>query len=86
MLDHLRHRAARRFQRQGVSGFERRALAHLNELARRLHLLTPEFRIAIVQPGLSRVQANANSLELLASTELHLQETYASPLSVITSP
>jgi hypothetical protein len=48
--------------------------------------LTPEFRIFIVQPGLSKGRAGEDQLALLAVTELYLQETYAIPLGVIASP
>lgn len=54
-------------------------------MKRRLRTLRPEFHISIVQPGLSQACAEMAQLELLAVTELYLQETYAVPFGVIAS-
>jgi hypothetical protein len=85
LLDHLVHREGKRLSKGGVSRFERGNLQLLTQLKRRLRSLRPGFQIYIVQPGLSRADAKADHLELLAVTELHLKETYNVPLVVIAS-
>jgi hypothetical protein len=85
LLDHLILREGKRLSKGGVSRFERGSLAFLSHLKKRLRLLQPELQIYIVQPGLSRADAGADHLELLAVTELHLKETYNVPLVVIAS-
>ena len=64
---------------------EKGDLQHLRILARRAPRLKPEFKIFVVQPGLSKAKAGIDELELLGATELHLQETYRIPLTVIAS-
>jgi hypothetical protein len=85
LFDHLRHREASRLERTGVSRFERGGFERLDEIARQAPYLTPEFKAFVVQPGLSRARAALNQLELLAVTELYLQETYAIGFGVIAS-
>jgi hypothetical protein len=85
LIDHLRYRESARVSKHGGSRFELGDLSRLAEMARQVPYLTPEFKIFIVQPGLSRSQATTNQLELLAVTELYLQETYAIELGVIAS-
>lgn len=85
MLQHLRNREESRLQRCGVSRFERGDDTILDQITRQCHYLQPEFTIFIVQPGLSKVRVTDGQLNLIAATELYLQETYAIPLKVITS-
>lgn len=85
LLAHLRQREVSRIDRHNVSRFERGDLIKLDEIARQVHFLTPEFVIFVVQPGLSKAAAETSQLELLAATELYLQETYNIPLGVIAS-
>ena len=61
-------------------------MGRLDQIAQRVHVLDPDFKIFIVQPGLSTGRADTNQLELLASTEMYLQETYTIPFGVIGSP
>jgi len=68
-----------------VSRFEQGDLSTLAEVARRAPLLTPEFRIAVVQPGLSKRQAGVAQLDLLGATELYLHETFEIAFDVIAS-
>jgi hypothetical protein len=82
---HLKQREGSRMERHGVSRFERGDLARLDEVARRARFLTPVFTIVIVQPGLSRSAAEQSHLELLAVTEMYLQETYDIAFRVIAS-
>nr|WP_246408255.1 DEAD/DEAH box helicase family protein [Microvirga lupini] len=86
LLQHLRRRSAERERKHGVSRFEVGNDADLAALAHRARLLIPDFRIFIVQPGLSKANASREQLDLLAATEAYLKETYAIPLTVIGSP
>jgi hypothetical protein len=55
-------------------------------ILRKLPHLVPEFRIFVVQPGLSRARAITSQLELLAVTEAYLQETFGIAMTVYASP
>lgn len=91
LLKHLRRREdgrrlkAARIGEPHVSRFERGDLRALRDIAKQAPLLIPEFKIFVVQPGLSRTAAVNKQLELLAATELYLMETSATPLGVIAS-
>jgi hypothetical protein len=85
LLKHLRYREERRLEKHNVSRFQRGDLDVLDEIARVASQLIPEFKITIVQPGLSKAKALATHLELLAATELYLQEAFAIELGVIAS-
>lgn len=85
LIEHLRNRDEGRTTKHNVSRFERGGLIRLIEISRQLPFLTPDFKIFVIQPGLSKAQASVSQLELLASTELYLQETFAIPFGVIAS-
>lgn len=85
LVRHLRLRNDSRVRKQGVSRFERGDDRALADIAQRLPYLTPEFRIYIVQPGMSRGQVTVEMLELLAATETYVQSTFAAELAVIAS-
>jgi hypothetical protein len=85
LLNHLAQRDARRVKRHGVSRFERGDVKALTNLRRRLPFLEVDFRIMIVQPGLSQEQVDDSTLDLLAATEVYLKETFGIPLTVIGS-
>lgn len=91
LLKHLRRREDARRQKTAkageahVSRFERGDLRLLKDIARRAPALVPEFKIVIVQPGLSRAAAVNKQLELLGATEVYLMDTSAIPLGVIAS-
>lgn len=86
LVRHLRCREESRLEKHPESSrFEKGDMSRLDHIAQRAHLLVPNFKIFIVQPGLSASRAEVNQLELLASTELYLQETYAIPFGVIAS-
>jgi hypothetical protein len=85
LFGHLQRRQLGREKRGGLTRMEKGDLTQLRILARRASRLKPEFKIFIVQPGLSKAEAGVDELELLGATELHLQETYRIPLMVIAS-
>jgi superfamily II DNA or RNA helicase len=85
MLDMLINRDAARFQRTGISGIELGDGKLLRKVRRRAHLLAPSLSVWIVQPGMSKAAATTNQLQLLAVTELYLNETHAAPFGVIAS-
>lgn len=85
LLSHLRRREGARLRKHEVSRFERGDFALLDDISRSAPFLTPEFKIWIVQPGLSKEGASMDQLDLLAVTELYLRETHAIELGVIAS-
>jgi hypothetical protein len=85
LLGHLLRRESKRLSAGGVSRFEKGDFQALQTLARKAPLLKPDFKIFIVQPGLSARAAGPDELELLGATEIHLKETYQIPLEVIAS-
>lgn len=91
LFKHLRRRDESRRENAKKAGtpfitrFERGDLRALRDLAKRSTLLVPEFKIFLVQPGLSKAAANNKQLELLGVTDLYLLETYAIELHVIAS-
>lgn len=85
LIQHLYLREDRQLERHRVSRFERGDIAKLDEIARDVQFLIPEFKIFVVQPGLSRSKADTPQLELFAVTELYLQETFAAEFGVIAS-
>ncbi|MFT9206418.1 hypothetical protein [Acetobacter orientalis] len=68
-----------------VSRFERGDLRGLRDLGKKAKLLLPEFKVFIVQPGLSKKALVNRQLDLLGATELYLMDTAAIPLGVIAS-
>ena len=58
-------------------------LTLIKEKSKRFH--SSDYKIYIIQPGLSKDKANEQQLELLAVTENHLLETYKINLEVIAS-
>lgn len=68
-----------------VSRFERGDLRGLRDLGKQAKLLLPEFKVFIVQPGLSKKALVNRQLDLLGATELYLMDTAAIPLGVIAS-
>lgn len=83
--DDLRRKRAEKDGAQFVTRFERGDAKTLHDLARKLPMLTPEFKIFVVQPGLSRSQAVTSQLELLGVTEAYLMETFGIGMGVIAS-
>jgi superfamily II DNA or RNA helicase len=84
-LLHLINREKDRMKKTGVSRFERGDFKHLQEIRNQARSLMPEFRIFIVQPGLSKAGLSDDQRELLGSTELYLYETFGIEFGVIAS-
>lgn len=87
LFDHLRHRESKRqTDYGGESRFERGTAADLARIERKARVLELDFRVYIVQPGLSKSKVTGSQLDLLGATETYLLDTYAVPLRVIASP
>lgn len=86
MLRHLLHQEEARLNAGKASRFERGDRADVQRLLNAMRTMAVEFRIYIVQPGLSKAKMAAAFLDVLNATETFLQETYSMPLRVVTSP
>ena len=85
LFTHLLRREARRREAEGASRYEKgdgELLLTIREMSR---LCPLSLKIFIVQPGLSKVQATREQLELLSVTDTYLMETYRLPFVVIAS-
>jgi superfamily II DNA or RNA helicase len=83
LFTHLLRREARRQEKGGPSRYEEGdgdLLLTIREMSR---LCPVSLKICIVQPGLSKVQASREQLELLSVTETYLMETYRLPFLVV---
>jgi superfamily II DNA or RNA helicase len=85
LLRHLRKRETTRLGKGKPSRFEKGDMRLLNEIEAKSPILIPDFKIFMVQPGLSKTSVSADQMKLLASTELYLQETFGVPLEVISN-
>jgi hypothetical protein len=85
LLKHLVLREYKRQQKYNKSRFEKGDLDKINMMAQRARYLEPAFKVFIVQPGITKSNVTNDQLDLLAATELYLQETYAVDLEVIAS-
>ena len=85
LLKHMEYREKQRLARRAPSRFERGDLAVLRRIGNQLKQLDRDFRLYLVQPGLSRQKATAEHLELLGATETYLVETFRLRLGVICS-
>jgi superfamily II DNA or RNA helicase len=86
LFTHLLKREPRRYKNNTYSRFELGTIEDLimiREISRRLRT---KFKIFIVQPGLSKLNASNDQLRLLSVTENYLMETYMIPFGVIASP
>jgi superfamily II DNA or RNA helicase len=86
LLKHLIQRDVDRVNKKGVSRFEVGSRKTILGARRKLSRLQPQFKVSIVQPGLSKGHVTSQQLELLGATKLYLKETYQIPLTVIASP
>jgi hypothetical protein len=84
-LMHLVEREKSRKRKSGVSRFERGTFKQLQEMRGEARALMPEFRIFIVQPGLSKAKVADDQRELLSTTDLYLHETLGIEFGVIAS-
>jgi superfamily II DNA or RNA helicase len=85
MLRHLLHQEEARQKASKPSRFERGGRADIQRLINGVRALSFEFRVHIVQPGLSKAQVAPAFLDVLGATEVFLQETYSMPLRVVAS-
>jgi superfamily II DNA or RNA helicase len=85
MLRHLLHQEESRLKAGKASRFERGDRADVQRLLNAIRTMNVEFRIQIVQPGLSKAKLEPAFLDVLGATETFLQETYSMPLRVVTS-
>jgi superfamily II DNA or RNA helicase len=86
LFKHMINRESKRLSNNKNTRFEKGTLADLaliKEKSKRFY--KTDFKIYIVQPGLSVGNASEQQLELLAVTENHLLETYKIDLEVIAS-
>lgn len=83
LIIHMRARESRRIAENRASRFEMGDMKMLRTIERMVKFYKADFRIFIVQPGLSKEKVSAEQLELLGSTELYLRETVNIPLEVI---
>lgn len=85
LVPHLISREQHRLEKGQATRFDLGNFQALQEIARRLEVLRPEFRVVVVQPGLSRASASRPVLELLAATSLYLFETFNIEFGVVAS-
>lgn len=86
LIRHMIERECRRITNNRSTRFEKGTLidlALIKEKSKRFY--KTDFKIYIIQPGLSAKNASEQQLELLAVTENHLLETYKIDLEVIAS-
>jgi superfamily II DNA or RNA helicase len=84
-LLHLLNREKRRVKKYGATRLERGDFKQLVGVRGEARGLSPEFRIFIVQPGISKAAVTPDQRELLSSTELYLNETRSIRFGVIAS-
>jgi hypothetical protein len=85
MLRHLLHQEEARQKAGKNSRFERGGRTDLQRLINGIRTLSFEFRVYIVQPGLSKPKIAPAFLDVLGATEIFLKETYSMPLHVVAS-
>jgi superfamily II DNA or RNA helicase len=86
LFTHLLRRNSLRLGRGQTTRFERGDIALLSTIREISSSCEVSLRVFIVQPGLSKLQASHQQLELLGVTENYLLETYQLPFRVIGSP
>jgi superfamily II DNA or RNA helicase len=85
LFNHLQRREPKNRKGMKTSRFEVGEMERLFRLKEMSRLKRVEFRIYIVQPGLSKKIVSSEQLELLSVTENYLMETYKIPFGVIAS-
>jgi superfamily II DNA or RNA helicase len=85
LIHHMKRREARRVNYSKPTRFEIGDMNTLAQVEKMARFFRSEFKIFVVQPGLSRAQVKTDQLELLGATELYLKETYNIGLGVIVS-
>jgi hypothetical protein len=85
LLTHLMRRESLRISSGRSTRFERGSVELLHTIREISKVVQVTFAIAIVQPGVSKVEVSLDQLQLLGVTHNHLWETYQLPFSVIGS-
>jgi hypothetical protein len=85
MLRHLLHQEEARLKAGKASRFEHGDRGDIQRLINGIRTLSFEFRVHIVQPGLSKAKLAPAFLDVLGATETFLRETYSMPLTVTVS-
>jgi len=86
MLERLERRERRRNGLYQYSGFHVGDGQALYGLMDRARTLQHRFRVIIAQPGVSKARVSSSQLELLASTEVYLQDVAVADLRLLCSP
>lgn len=85
LIPHLIERAKKRDQNNQPSRFEKGDFKDLSRIGWREEQMEKEFKVFIVQPGLSKAQATPAILNVLGATSLYLHTTFNIGLEVIAS-
>jgi hypothetical protein len=85
LLKHILHRERLRVQAGRASRFEHGTSQAVQQLLNGAREKSFEYRVHIVQPGLSKANLSPAHTDLLGATETFLMETYSIPLRVIAS-
>lgn len=85
LLKHLLHQEDLRLKAGKASRFEKGTRQVVQQLANASRELTFAYKVAIVQPGLSKAKITPAFLDVLGATESFLQETFSMPLVVVAS-
>lgn len=85
LVRHLIARERSRISKGMPSRIEKGDLQTMNEIVRRGQVLIPEYRVWVVQPGLSKQEVTPDILQLLAATQLYLSETFSLGFGIVAS-
>ena len=85
LIPHLIERAKVRDQRQQASRFEKGDFRDLSRIGWREAQMRKDFKVFVVQPGLSKAQVTPAILQVLGATSLYLRTTLNVGLEVIAS-
>ena len=85
LLKRLLHRESLRTKSGRASRFEAGDKGTIQRLINASKELTFEYRVHIVQPGLSKARLTPSHMDVLGATETYLLETFSMPLRVVAS-
>ncbi len=85
LIQHLKRREIKRGNFAKPTRFEAGDMATLSSIEKMARFFPSEFKIFIVQPGVSKSLVTSGQLELLGATELYLKETYNIRFGVVCS-
>jgi hypothetical protein len=86
LFSHLMRRNPRQYKGQSRSRYEVGTEADLMRIREKADSQQVRLKVFVVQPGMSKANASAEQLELLAVTENYLMETFKVPLGIVASP